>query len=676
MLEVISAAVRWFQLAANLILLGSCVFLVFAGGAKRIYSAEWVEKLERLFPKLAVSIVIGLIIILAATIAHITNDAHKLLIPQVWLEFIGETRAGQIWFGHVIAAVLVAFFVFYLRKSIKTRGRYLLCAILATLPLIADAMSSHSASDGLSITNVMPYALHIIFAGVWLGGLPALLLLKYEYVKQVKTRKASFVDSYILKRFSAMALPVMLFIILTGVIVSDRVFDGFYAALVATPYGLLLSVKVVLLCAILIIASRIRSYWLPMFSNSNDRYEIQESAQGMQKWVRLEFFLAMLLVLIATIIANNLTPGKHALIEVWPFPIRFSYASTWKDENAAVLIWSGFAIVVVALVTLYVGRNAHWNLKRLITIPVMLIILGLSIALPPMAMQAYPETYLKPSVPYDAISITYGADLFAEHCVDCHGYQGKGNGIKARTLSTLVPDMLTEPHIVEHTPGDFYYWISNGIVDTDMPGYENQLQEEDRWDLVNYVYALSRGYQARILSPEILPNRKTIQPPFFAYTTHDGESGVLQDFRGKQSIMLVIFSWPDSRERLKLLQQNVTKFKAQDVALLAVPTKPLAPDELDEVIRIISYPIVVQGDQEIVKSYALLRRTMNRPDMLGRGSIPGHMEFLIDRDSFLRARWIPVAEAEGWKNMRLLERQIELLNKENTGRITANEYVN
>jgi len=664
MLEVISVVVRWFQLTANLILLGSCVFLVIAGTNKHVYTAKWVEKLERLFPKLAISVVVGLVIILAATIVQITGDTYKLLQTKVWLGFVGDTRAGQIWVGHAISAVLLTFYVFYLRNSVKSRARYMLCALIAIFPLIADAMVSHSASDGLSITNVMPYALHIIFAGVWLGGLPALLLLKYEYVKQIKNRKSSFIDSHILKGFSAMALPVILFIVLTGIIVSDRVFDGFYAALVATPYGWLLSTKVVLLSVILVIASSIRSHWLPLFSNSNDSYEIQQSAQGMQKWVRIEFFLAILLVLIATIIANYSTPAKHAFIEAWPFPFRFSFAATWKIENAAIQIWGGFAVVLAALIVLYSGRIAHWNLKRLIAISAMLTILGLSIALPPLTIEAYPETYLKSPVPYDTISIAYGAELYVEHCVDCHGYQGKGNGIKSRTLSTMVPDMLTEPHTVEHTPGDFYYWISNGIKDTDMPGFKDQLFEDDRWDLVNYVYALSRGYQARILSPEILPNRKNIQPPFFAYTTHNGTSGALQDFRGRQSVLLIIFSWPDSRERLELLKQYDTEFEAQDVTLLTVPTKSLTSKELAEITEVMPFPIIVQGAQEIVESYALLRRTMNRPDLLGHGSIPDHMEFLIDQDSYLRARWIPLAEEEGWKDISRFNRQIKLLNKE------------
>lgn len=676
MLEVIAAAARWFQLAANLIVLGSCVFLIIANVGKQPYSAQWIEKLERLFPKLAISIVAGLVIILAATIAKVTGGADKLLQPEVWLGFVSNTRTGQIWAVHMISAILLMASVIYLRNSgRRTRWRYMFCALMALFPLIADAMVSHSAAEGMSIPNVMPYALHIIFAGVWLGGLPALLLLKYEYVKQVKSKKSSYIDIQILKRFSAMALPVMLFIVLTGLIVGDRIFDGDYAALFATPYGWLLDAKLLLLGVILIIATRIRSYWLPLFSNSKSGLETQSSAAGMRNWVRIEFILAMVLLLIATIIANNTTPAKHVVIEEWPFSFRFSIIATWGGENVAMQVWSGLAIVSVAVGILYFGRKAQWSLKRLVTIPAIVFITGLAIALPPLTIEAYPETYRKPLVPFDAISIAYGAELYSEHCVDCHGYQGMGNGIKSRTLSTVLPDMLTEPHTAEHTPGDFYHWVSFGMKDTDMPGYADKLDEESRWDLVNYVYALSRGYQARIISPEIIPGRKNVRPPIFSYVAHDGSSGSLQEFRDKRSVLLVIFSWPQSKERIEQLKQNLTRLNKQKLAILAIPAKELTSEELAEIEDGLPFPVVTQGASEIAESYALFRRTMNRPDLLGRGSTPDHMEFLIDRDGFLRARWIPSTDESGWNDIELLAKQTDLLNKENLSDSKAGEFI-
>ncbi len=97
MIEVIAAIARWFQLVANLILLGSCVFLAITSTEKRVYIAPWVVKLERLFPWLAMSIPLGLFIILTTTIVQIAGNISSLWQQEVWLGIVRDTRVGQIW---------------------------------------------------------------------------------------------------------------------------------------------------------------------------------------------------------------------------------------------------------------------------------------------------------------------------------------------------------------------------------------------------------------------------------------------------------------------------------------------------------------------------------------------------------------------------------------------------
>ena len=46
-------------------------------------------------------------------------------------------------------------------------------------------------------------------------------------------------------------------------------------------------------------------------------------------------------------------------------------------------------------------------------------------------------------------------------------------------------------------------------------------------------------------------------PPNFSYMAHDGSSGTLKDFRGQKNVLLVLFSWPQSRERLAQLQGSI-----------------------------------------------------------------------------------------------------------------------
>ena len=213
------------------------------------------------------------------------------------------------------------------------------------------------------------------------------------------------------------------------------------------------------------------------------------------------------------------------------------------------------------------------------------------------------------------------------------------------------------------------------MVDTDMPGYAEKLSDEDRWDLVNFIHALSRGYQARILSPEIIPNKAYVKPPAFSYAGHDGSSGVLQDYRENKTVLLVIFSWPQSQERIEQLKQVHERLNAQSIALLAVPSRELVSDELEQIAAELPFPIVTQGASEIASSYALLRRTLSHPDIIGRGTNPDHMEFLIDQYGYLRARWIPSIDPSGWADIDKLSQQISLLNREETKMPFPEDYV-
>ncbi|QOJ23630.1 MAG: CopD family protein [Gammaproteobacteria bacterium] len=663
MIDVIAAIARWFQLAANLTLLGSCIFLAIADTGKRAYLDPWIEKLERLFPWLAISIPMGLIVILTATITQATGNPDNLWQQDTWLGFINDTRVGQIWVWRISLATLLLFIVIYLRKSPRARWRYLLGAVIAALPLVAGSLTSHSATEELSLSIITPFALHLILAGVWFGALPAFLLLVYENNKSDKNKRITISEFETLRRFSAVALPAMLLIVVTGFIVADRMFDGYYAASVATSYGWLLSIKILILAVILFIAARVRAHWLPLLANSATAADADAGRAGVKKWVRIEFILALLLLLLATVIAST-TPVKYALIENWPYPFRFSINATWNQPNVATQVWIGAFILILAAGAILLGKFRHWKYRRLIGIPTVLLVSGLAVALPPLTIQAYPETYRRPPVPFDATSVANGAALYAQHCVECHGFQGMGNGIKSRTLSTKLPDLLTEPHTVEHTPGDFYHWISYGMINTDMPGFADKLSDEDRWDLVNYVHALSRGYQARILAPEIIPNKAYVKPPVFSYAENNGSSGTLQDFRNHKTVLLVIFSWPQSRDRLEQLKQAYNQLSEQNVALLAVPAKELSDDEIVQITTELPFPVVTQSAAEIVTSYALSRRTISHPDIIGRGGNPDHMEFLIDRNGYMRARWIPAVDQSGWSDIATLRQQIGLLNRE------------
>jgi len=661
MSEAVGALFRCIQLASNMVLIGGCVFLAIAWREQPTFDNPRLIRLERVLPWLAVTLLLGLLGLLAATTAGATGIAENLWRPEAWLDFVRKTRIGFIWTIRAACALVVLGVTFYLRMAPRARWRYILCATVAALPMASGSFSSHSAAEAQSVTAILPYALHLILASLWFGALPGVLAVLVASTEKRLDESTGRPGLRTLKRFSAMALPVMVGIVATGLLVADRMVDTSYAALVATAYGWLLNTKLALLAVILSIAARAHFVWLPALAG--DPAGAETGRRGLRKWLTVEFVLALVLVVVATLLANAV-PAKHVAIEHWPYPFRFSIDATWGDWLVRTIVLAGVALLGLAAGLVALGRMRQWSKTQGIVLPAGLAVFALFLVLFPLAVQSYPETYRKTPVPFDTISIAKGMTIFASNCVPCHGPQAKGNGVLAKTLPRQPIDLLTEPHTAMHTAGDFFHWLTYGRFDGVMPAFGEKFSEEDRWDLLNFLHANSRGYQARLISPRVVPDQPYLAPPNFSYTAHDGSSGTLKDFRRQQAVWLVLFTWPESRARLDQLRASYAGISGGKTALLAVPVNEPSPQEMAAMTADLPFPVVTQGAAEIVRSYALFRRTLTNPDLLGAGTFPKHMELLIDRYGFLRARWIPELDGAGWTDLNMLRQQLDQLNRE------------
>ncbi len=82
-------------------------------------------------------------------------------------------------------------------------------------------------------------------------------------------------------------------------------------------------------------------------------------------------------------------------------------------------------------------------------------------------------------------SVERGAVLFAANCASCHGETGAGDGPLADTLP--APPANFTVHVPFHPDGVLFAWITEGIRGTGMPAWRDQLSEQERWDLVNFL---------------------------------------------------------------------------------------------------------------------------------------------------------------------------------------------
>jgi len=75
-------------------------------------------------------------------------------------------------------------------------------------------------------------------------------------------------------------------------------------------------------------------------------------------------------------------------------------------------------------------------------------------------------------------------------CVQCHGQNGKGDGVLAKELSIKPTDLTRRPFKGGSTPQDLVRIMLTGIDGTPMPPYQFILEDQDVWDLAYYINSL------------------------------------------------------------------------------------------------------------------------------------------------------------------------------------------
>jgi mono/diheme cytochrome c family protein len=97
---------------------------------------------------------------------------------------------------------------------------------------------------------------------------------------------------------------------------------------------------------------------------------------------------------------------------------------------------------------------------------------------------------LQNPVPSAPDSVEMGMKNYSTHCQSCHGERGDGKGPRAERLS-IAPSDFTDAHAMgQMTDGELFWKISHGR--RPMPGFQDKLTEQERWQLVNYIRTLAQ----------------------------------------------------------------------------------------------------------------------------------------------------------------------------------------
>jgi putative copper export protein/mono/diheme cytochrome c family protein len=494
-------ATQWVHLTLCVLFMGAFSVLLLAGQPRSALARRWEQEVFRGSCFAVVGALLSGALVMSAQTAVFEGRPAASVEPHAILRAVLDTRLGLVWMAR--EGVLIVLVVF-LALSSRTDGRENWIAariqafLLAALALASIGISSHLTALSETPWSQVATVLHLLSAGVWLGGLPPLALLLHSVCKKAVTPEPYAARALLL--FLRVSLLMVLVLAASGVASAWSLVGG-VAGLVGTTYGLLLLAKLfVLVLALVLVAETVAM--LPGFSTGIGAIP-SASARRMALFIAVEAGLALVLLGLSTAMTMA-TPSLHA-DPLWPWNIRLSFDAPSEVQALRRFVQMPVAYVpavagLTILVVVFLARRqpvfAFGSLFGLAA-------LALALGFQPSIVQAYPTTFVHSPVPYAADSIAEGGALYQAHCASCHGttkFEGAVQGGSAVDLLVTEAAWLSS--------GDLFWLISHGVPEHGMPAFVSQLDDAQRWRVIAYLRALANaGFCASVTAPRARRHR-------------------------------------------------------------------------------------------------------------------------------------------------------------------------
>lgn len=184
----------------------------------------------------------------------------------------------------------------------------------------------------------------------------------------------------------------------------------------------------------------------------------------------------------------------------WPWPLRLSGENLLIDLGQARRL--ALTLLVLAAAVLALLLALAWRRRRIVLVAMVPLLLAAApwpeahVVLVP----AQPTSFHRSTTGFSAASIAQGRALYAQHCIGCHGADGRGQGPLAAAQPVWPPN-LSSPLLWRRADGDLLWRVLHGTQDRHgaptMPAFDGQFGAREAWALIDFMKAQGAGQSLR-----------------------------------------------------------------------------------------------------------------------------------------------------------------------------------
>ena len=248
---------RWLSFLGVMVLVGAMLLAIRVVGISRIDKIIFVAWMVAL---------VGSVFVLLLQAPYALGQAMSVSEIFGSVDDVLQTRLGT-WLA-VRGAILMVFLLLIWRRDLHQKSIYRMLASLAGIGLFATfSISGHPGMREFSVLSIGTDIVHFLCVSAWMGGLVTLVLLGREW--QGKSPR-------VISWFSFTATISMPIMVATGVAQAWRMMEGFQN-IFSTTYGIVLSVKVLLVVVAIAAGTRARQLFKSKKVEQQDLKEIKFS---------------------------------------------------------------------------------------------------------------------------------------------------------------------------------------------------------------------------------------------------------------------------------------------------------------------------------------------------------------------------------------------------------------